>query len=113
MSFSPKNNYGIVLLAAGKSSRLGQAKQLLDFKGISLIKRAALIALGVSDKVIVVIGAQQEKVKKELAGLSVLISINKNYEKGITSSIHTGLVVMQEKFPQINGAIFIVCDQPY
>jgi molybdenum cofactor cytidylyltransferase len=107
------NNYGVVLLAAGKSSRLGKAKQLLDFKGRSLIKRAALIALEISDKLIVVGGAQEEKIKEELAGLNVFICSNKNYEQGIASSIHAGLITMQEKLPQINAVIFIVCDQPF
>jgi molybdenum cofactor cytidylyltransferase len=108
-----QNNYGVVILAAGKSSRLGQAKQLLDFKGRNLIKRAASIALEVCDKVIVVTGAQQEKVNEQLAGLNVLMCNNKNYEEGIASSIHAGLIAMQERFSQINGMIFIVCDQPH
>jgi molybdenum cofactor cytidylyltransferase len=113
MFFSFQNNYGVVLLAAGKSSRLGQAKQLLDFKGKSLVKRAASIALEISDKLIVVTGAQEEKIKEELAGLSAFICINKNYEEGIASSIHAGLIAVQEKFPQINAVMFIVCDQPF
>jgi molybdenum cofactor cytidylyltransferase len=113
MLSSSQNNYGIVLLAAGKSFRLGQAKQLLNFEGRSLVKRAASIALEINDKLIVVTGAQEEKVKEELTGLSTFICINKNYEEGIASSIHAGLNAMQEKFPQIEGVIFIVCDQPF
>ena len=113
MSSSFQNNYGVVLLAAGKSSRLGQAKQLLEFKGKSFVKRAALIALEITDKLIVVAGAQEEKIKEELAGLDASICINKNYEEGIASSIHAGLIAMRERFPQINAVIFLVCDQPF
>jgi molybdenum cofactor cytidylyltransferase len=113
MSSSFQNNYGVVLLAAGKSSRLGQAKQLLDFKGKSLIKRAASTALEISGKLIVVTGAQEEQVKEELTGLNVFICSNKNYEQGIASSIHAGLITVHEKFPHINAVIFVVCDQPF
>ena len=111
MSSSFQNNYGVVLLDAGKSSRLGQAKQLLDFKGKSLVRRAALIGLEITDKLIVVAGAQEEKIKEELAGLDASICINKNYEEGIASSIHAGLMTVQEKFPQINAVMFIVGDE--
>jgi molybdenum cofactor cytidylyltransferase len=113
MLSSFQNNYGVVLLAAGKSSRLGRAKQLLDFEGKSLVKRAALIASEASDKIVVVTGAQRDKVEKELIGMNVLVAFNKNYEDGIASSIHTGLTTLQTNFREINGALFLVCDQPF
>jgi molybdenum cofactor cytidylyltransferase len=108
-----QNNNGVVLLAAGKSSRLGEAKQLLTFEGQSFVRRAALIALQVSDKVIVVTGAQEDKIKTELSGLKLFTSFNKNHEEGIASSIISGLAAMQEKFPETEAVLFIVCDQPY
>lgn len=113
MSFSSQYNYGVVLLAAGKSSRLGKAKQLLEFKGESLVRRAATLALKISNKVIVVVGAQEDKIKEELIGLNIFLCINKDYEQGIASSIHEGVTAMQKRFPQITGIIFIVCDQPF
>lgn len=113
MSFSSQYNYGVVLLAAGKSSRLGKAKQLLEFKGESLVRRAATLALEISNKVIVVVGAQEDKIREELIGLNIFLCINKDYEQGIASSIHEGVTAMQKRFPQITGIIFIVCDQPF
>jgi molybdenum cofactor cytidylyltransferase len=112
MQSSPKD-YGIVLLAGGKSSRLGQAKQLLVFKGKTLVKRAALIASEVTDKIVVVTGAQADQIKQELSDTDSIIVFNKNYEEGIASSIGAGLSTMQESFPGIEVVIFIVCDQPY
>ena len=38
-------NFGIVILAAGNSSRMGQPKQLLDFGGQPLIRHAAQAAI--------------------------------------------------------------------
>jgi molybdenum cofactor cytidylyltransferase len=110
---SSQKKFAIVLLAAGKSSRLGQAKQLLKVEGNSLIKRAALISLAVSDKVVVVTGAQQKEIEEELSDLNLIISFNKNYEEGIASSIRLGVLTAQEQFPDIEAVIIIVCDQPY
>jgi molybdenum cofactor cytidylyltransferase len=110
---SSSENYGVVLLAAGKSSRLGQPKQLLVFEENTLVKRATEIALQVTSKIIVVTGSEKEKVDKELSQLNIVTVFNKNYEEGIASSICTGLASMQESFPGIKGVILMVCDQPY
>lgn len=106
-------DYGIVLLAAGKSSRLGQPKQFLVFGNKSLVKKAARTALEITGKVIVVTGAFKEKVEGELSGLPIDVVYNKDYEEGIASSIRTGLSSLIKKFGDIKGVIFIVCDQPY
>lgn len=108
-----KENDGIVLLAAGKSSRLGQAKQLLVFEGKSLVKRAALIASEVTGKIVVVTGAQANQIKHELSDTDSIIAFNKDHEEGLASSIHTGLATLQTNFPQIDRVLFIVCDQPH
>jgi len=105
--------YGIVLLAAGKSSRLGKPKQLLIFEDTTLIKRAAKTALEITNKTVVVTGALQEKVEEELNGLPVHIKYNKDYHEGIASSIRTGLTFLIKNFGELKGAIFMVCDQPY
>ena len=106
-------DYGVVLLAAGKSSRLGQPKQLLIFEDTSLVKKAAKTALEITDKVIVVTGAFEEKVEEELNGLPLHITYNKDFEEGIASSIRNGLYSLMKNFDDLKGVIFIVCDQPY
>ncbi len=106
-------HYGIVLLAAGKSSRLGKAKQFLIFEDTSLVKRAAKTALEITDKVIVVTGALKEKVEEELNSLPLNIIYNKDFEEGIASSICVGTTALIKTFRKISGVIFIVCDQPY
>ena len=108
-----EEDYGIVLLAAGKSSRLGQPKQFLIFEGTSLIKKAAKTALEITDKVIVVTGALKEKVEEEVNGLPLHIAYNNDFEQGIASSIRTGLSSMIKNFSDLKGVMFIVCDQPY
>jgi molybdenum cofactor cytidylyltransferase len=108
-----EGRYGIVILAAGSSTRLGQPKQLLIFKGSSLIKRVAEIALDVSGKVVVVTGYQSKKVQAELLGLPLIIVQNDSFEEGIASSIRKGLSTLIENFKGLKGVIFLVCDQPY
>ena len=114
MNKTPKaNDYGIVLLAAGSSSRLGSPKQLLVLEGLTLIKRAALTALEITSKVIVVTGAHSEKVQAELQTLPLTFSQNEAFKEGIASSIRVGLKILLEKYKDIEGVIFLVCDQPY
>jgi molybdenum cofactor cytidylyltransferase len=108
-----EGRYGIVILAAGSSTRLGQPKQLLIFKGSSLIKRVAKIALDVSGKVVVVTGHHSEKVKAELLGLPLIIIQNDFFQEGIASSIRVGVGALIENFKSLSGVIFLVCDQPY
>ena len=107
------DKYGIVILAAGSSSRLGTPKQLLVLDGLSLIKKAALLALEITDKVIVVSGAHAEKIQAELQSLPLIIKENKVFQDGIASSIRVGLNTLVEKYNDIEGVIFMVCDQPY
>ena len=108
-----EHNYGIVVLAAGSSTRLGTPKQLVVFQGYTLIRRAVDISLGVTNKLVVVIGAQAEKVHEELQGLPLIIARNKNFEEGIASSIRLGLNTLIENFETVQAVIFIVCDQPH
>jgi molybdenum cofactor cytidylyltransferase len=50
---------GAIVLAAGSSSRLGRAKQLVVHEGRTLLERTITAALGVgTDLVVVVLGAR-------------------------------------------------------
>ena len=114
MSPIPKkeSDFGIVLLAAGSSSRLGSPKQLLEWEGYTFIKRAALVAMEVSDKVVVVTGAQDSAIKTELQGLPLVLVENDGAAEGIASSIRLGLNTLTITFA-VDAVVFMVCDQPY
>ena len=113
MKTGVSNKYGIVLLAAGKSSRLGTPKQLLAVEGFSLIKRAATTALEISNKIVVVTGSENKRIEEELHELGLHIKQNILFDEGIASSIRIGLTAIVKAYGQLAGAIFIVCDQPY
>ena len=104
---------GIILLAAGASARLGKAKQTLEFRNQTLLRRSAETALKVSAKVAVTLGARSAVVRKEIAGLSVLIAENKDWEAGMGGSVKIGLKKLLENNSDLRGVIIMVCDQPF
>lgn len=102
---------GLILLAAGGSSRLGRPKQLLRYQGQTLLRRAAsaAIASGCSP-VIVVLGEVSAECVRELAGLNVEIICNSAWEHGIGTSIRAGLHSLQAAF--VDAVVIQLCDQP-
>lgn len=105
---------GAVILAAGASSRMGTPKQMLEFGGSSLLRRAALAALGAGcSPVIVVTGAYAELSTRELQDLEIRDVFNPGWETGMASSIVAGLTGLIDADPDIAAAVFMVCDQPH
>jgi len=101
----------IIILAAGNSSRLGLPKQLLEFKGKSLLRHAGEAAIAARPgEVIAIIGFESDRMKHELDDLPVRILRNDQWEEGIASSIRLGL----ESLPkETQAASLMVCDQPF
>ena len=109
-----RDEYGIVILAAGNSSRLGEPKQLLQFQGKSLIRRIAEAALEtVGGNVIVVTGSNAEAIETELKGLPCKPVFNADWQEGMSASIETGINALQSHDPHVKGAILAVSDQPF
>ena len=103
---------GAILLAAGASSRLGQPKQLLQWQGVSLLRRAATTALDAGlSPVVVVLGSAAETMTAELAGLDVTTVVNADWEVGMGSSLRTGLRKLME-IAAPDAFVVLLCDQP-
>ena len=103
---------GAVILAAGSSSRMGRPKQTLQFQGESLIRRAALAALGAGcHPVVVVTGANAELMRSELEGLDVREVLNSLWETGMASSIRVGVKELADA--DADAAVVMLCDQPH
>ncbi|MGV3505249.1 MAG: nucleotidyltransferase family protein [Adhaeribacter sp.] len=108
------NKIGVVILAAGGSSRLGQAKQLLPYKGESLIRHAVHAAIDAACKpIIVVTGASAKEVIEEIKDCPVELTDNPLWEEGMASSIKAGVQQAKTLAPDLDGLILMVCDQPY
>ena len=105
---------GAIILAAGSSSRMGHAKQILRFRGESLLRRAALAALSAGCRpVIVVTGANSELSRHELDGLDVREVLNPHWETGMASSIRAGVEGLVSANPDADAAVLLLCDQPH
>lgn len=105
---------GLVLLAAGGSARLGQAKQLLMVHGQTLLRRTAMAAQhSVCRPLVAVLGAQAERMQKEIDGLDITLAVNEHWERGMGSSVRLGLELLLRLAPSIDAAVFAVCDQPF
>lgn len=114
MTANKELKIGGILLAAGGSSRLGRPKQLLNFKGKSLIRRAAeTLVDSQCDPIVVVLGAEIELSTAELDGLNVAISTNEKWQAGMSSSIISGLRSLLEIESSLDGVIITLCDQPH
>ncbi|MEI8342837.1 MAG: nucleotidyltransferase family protein, partial [Verrucomicrobiota bacterium] len=109
----PCSSVGIVILAAGESSRLGRPKQLLEYRGKSLLRHTVDVALAVpGSAVAVVLGAFAEIIRTELDGVPVMVTINSDWGSGMAGSLQTGLSVLLAAHPDMNAVIFLLCDQP-
>jgi hypothetical protein len=103
-------NVTAVLLAAGASSRLGEPKQLLKSKGLSLLRHAAVTACASrASEVIIVLGYEAPRMRSELAGLPVLVLENPLWREGISSSIRLAVSSLSA---DSEGVLLMVCDQP-
>src|SRR4029077_10487175 len=101
------------ILAAGGSSRFGEPKQLIRFRGKSLVRRIidAACEAGCSP-VVVVIGSEDEKLHRELDRTNVIRAHNQEWQRGIGSSIRCGIQALINSAPDIEASVLLVCDQP-
>jgi molybdenum cofactor cytidylyltransferase len=104
---------GAVILAAGGSSRLGEPKQLIPFRGKTLVRRIVDAAREAGcSPIIVVIGSDDEKLHRELDRAGVVTVQNKQWQRGIGSSIRCGIQGLINSSPDIEASVLLVCDQP-
>ncbi|MFO0838403.1 MAG: nucleotidyltransferase family protein [Phycisphaerae bacterium] len=112
------NSAGLILLAAGGSTRLGRPKQLLRFQGQSLLGRAASAALASCCRpIVVVLGAEADACRAEIADLPVSVTINSAWQRGMGSSLRAGLESLRatpsETAPfEPAAVVLMLVDQP-
>jgi molybdenum cofactor cytidylyltransferase len=104
---------GIILLAAGNSSRLGQSKQLVEINGISLLRKSVTEALQINCPLVVVLGANTKAHQNVIADLNVNVVINTQWQLGMGNSLKTGLTSLLARYPELQAVMVMVCDQPY
>ena len=103
-----------IILAAGKSTRMGEAKQLLRLgestvleQTLEKVRRAGL------DEIVLVLGSDAETIRQHLAissAADLKVVVNQNYELGMASSLRMGLSAIDGR---IDAALVVLADQPF
>lgn len=107
----PTRRIAAVVLAAGRSRRMGTLNKLLiGVDGKPMVRHAvdAALAAGLAP-VVVVTGHEREKVTAALAGLPVSLVDNPDYVEGLSTSLKAGLGILP---PEAEGALICLADMP-
>lgn len=108
-----KKKIGVVILAAGGSLRLGQPKQLLNFRGKSLLENALMAAENSeSCCTVVVLGGNENIIKEKLNFGQIPVISNSEWEKGMSGSLQLGLSYLQQK-NTLDAILLMLADQPF
>lgn len=108
------SQYGLVFLAAGKSSRYGdpQENKLLSEKNGKPMFRYLLDQMRIYPMCTRVVVSGHTEILEYARQHGMLAAENQNPEKGIARSLQMGLDVCCRQNPKLQGVLFAVCDQP-
>ncbi len=99
-----------IVLAAGGASRFGEIKQLLPWREKNLVNTVVETAqIAGLDPIIVVLGASAEQIRATVPYSSAQVVINPDWEQGQSTSLKTGVKAISGN---VDGALFLLCDQP-
>lgn len=102
----------VVILAAGESRRLGQPKQLIPYRGTTLLGHIVSTALAShACQTIVVTGANSSMIRESVASHEITIAENEQWQDGMASSIVCGLDSIKELDPQPDAVLLLTSDQ--
>ena len=113
---------GIVIIAAGNSSRLGTEKQLVKFRGQTLLKNSIDLALNFSTYAVCILGHQADRVKlnvrnnnhnntKYSNNSDIDFVTNHNWQQGMGSSIAIGCEHFCNQERKFDAVMVMLCDQ--
>lgn len=110
----PKKQTAGIILAAGRSSRFGPPKQLLELRGKYLLEHALSAALESRlNHVVLVLGHLHQKILRKLGDCfresHLQVVVNHRYHEGQSRSIQAGLLKIRKTYPAV---MFLLGDQP-
>jgi len=100
-----------IVLAAGVSSRMGRPKQTLPLSGVPMLERVLEIFRKSNvGRVVVVLGANEDEVRKHVKFADELVVINPKFAEGMSSSLRFGL---KHVGTEVDAVIIALGDQPF
>jgi len=99
-----------MILAAGESKRMGKPKLLLPYGEKTIIETVidSVIRTKV-EKILVVLGANREKIEKKIQNFPLKIAANLNFRRGMLSSVQLGFQTLPEN---AQAVLVFLGDQP-
>ena len=99
-----------LVLAAGGSQRLGQPKQLLAYRGATLLEATlATVREAGFEQVVLALGGAAEDVRARVDLGDVDVVVNPDYGQGCATSVRSGL---DHVHPAMHGLVLLLGDQP-
>ncbi|MFI7491933.1 NTP transferase domain-containing protein [Micromonospora echinaurantiaca] len=99
-----------LVLAAGASVRLGEAKQLLPYRGRTLLDATLDLARSCGfDQLLVTLGGAAERIRERVDLTGVQVVENADFSTGCGSSISTAVRVVDAR---ADGLVLLLGDQP-
>jgi len=102
-----------VVLAAGRSTRMGEAKQLLRIDEQTMLERTIEnVSASRVEEAVLVLGFEAESIRRELPAAlldGVKIVVNENHQSGMASSLREGLAAVNL---ESDAALIVLADQP-
>ncbi|MUP47451.1 nucleotidyltransferase family protein [Gramella sp. BOM4] len=108
------NKIGVIILAAGSSSRLGSPKQLVQYRGKALLQHTidTVKTLDLKSNVLV-LGAHSEMINEAIDDQGFETVFNSVWKEGMASSIRIGLDTLIKLDTDIEHVMILVSDQPF
>jgi len=100
-----------VILAAGTSTRMGTAKQLLPLDDRPLLQHVLdHVRASAVKEIVLVLGFAAEEIRREIDVQKARVVLNESYRQGMGTSLKAGLSAVD---PQSAGALIVLADQPF
>jgi molybdenum cofactor cytidylyltransferase len=105
-----RNGVAALVLAAGGSRRLGEPKQLLAYRGATLLDATLTTARGADfEQVVVALGGAADEVQARVDLSDLDVVVNPDFGDGCATSIRSGL---DHVHPAMHGLVLLLGDQP-
>ncbi|HTV05141.1 MAG TPA: molybdenum cofactor cytidylyltransferase [Acidobacteriaceae bacterium] len=103
-----------IVLAAGRSSRMGEAKQLLRVNGNTLLARTLMnVRNSAVNETVLVLGYAAEQIRREIQQElpdHLAVVVNERHAEGMSGSLRVGLAALPSK---VDAALIVLADQPF